>query len=423
LLTYGKKEKEIQFLKEKLKNVLEYKNKEKKYDFTNEDFKNALSIISILNYNFHDSLEKNPINLFFKELIELITKLEDLDNLERQNINWEFLKRFIINEVYFFLTSKDLFTNKHRDFNIVKETKTLKINSKREYLNFFLEESNLITNYQKCNLIIGKDFITYEDFKNNIVNKENNNLEDYYDCKIIIDEDIFENSMCFKVISDYAGLDKRGISLADKKNIIENIIENLSFLNFNFINIENLLKLEENIIKTFLKKQKYIDLDKLYCSDKKKYVFKNKICPSILNFLFENEAKNIKILESFLLLNISLREKRKISLNNNKCIASFTCSLDYENYTIKIYSEKIIVFLINFNVLNEDIVKNFNLKVKNTISVLNMDIKFKIDRIKIGDDEIKFLSSELSDDHVKRIRLYNESVEKTDIKLTYKIKK
>ena len=51
-----------------------------------------------------------------------------------------------------------------------------------------------------------------------------------------------------------------------------------------------------------------------------------------------------------------------------------------------------------------------------------MNIKFKIDTIKIGNDEIKFTSSELNDACRNKINLYNENVQKTDIKLTYKIK-
>jgi hypothetical protein len=147
----------------------------------------------------------------------LINKLEELDKLEKQNINWGFLRRFIINEIYYFLTSKDLFTNKNRDFNINRDTKNFRITSKREYLNFFLEESNLVTNHKKCSLSLGKDFITYDNFKNDPIFKEKTLLENYYDCKIIIEEDILENSIWFKAVSDYTGLNKREISLSEKK--------------------------------------------------------------------------------------------------------------------------------------------------------------------------------------------------------------
>jgi hypothetical protein len=74
-------------LKQKIKNILDYIDKEKKYDFTNEDFKNSISIISILNYNLFEDINKNPINIFFRESIILINKLEELDKLEKQNIN------------------------------------------------------------------------------------------------------------------------------------------------------------------------------------------------------------------------------------------------------------------------------------------------------------------------------------------------
>jgi hypothetical protein len=103
-------------------------------------------------------------------------------------------------------------------------------------------------------------------------------------------------------------------------------------------------------------------------------------------------------------------------------MGTFTSSLDSENYSIKVYPEKIIVSLNSLNLLNEDMLKDFDLKIKNVINVLNMEIRFKIDKIKIGDDEIKFVSSEFNDVCKDKIKLYNDNRQNFDIKLVYKIK-
>ena len=413
---------ENKILEFKIKKILKYKNEFKGYDFTDEDFRNSIAILSVLNYNLYQNSEENPIGSFFRDSLFLINKLKDLDNSDKSVIIWQFLRRFLINEIYFFLTSKNLFNNSTRDFNIIKSKQNIKIISKLEYLDFFIKESGLITNCTKYDLIIGDNFVNYEDYRGDLENKKNDYIKKNIDAKIIIDQDSTEDYLHFKKIQDYSYSNKREISLEEKTNIIEEIINNLFSLNFNFINIHELLNLEENIRRTFIKSRNSIDLNKIYSCEKKEYFFKNKIFFNLMKFLFEINSNNNKFLELFININIELKEKRKIGIDKKKCIGSFTSSLENEKYTIKIYCSKINIVLTDFNSIDNIILKDLNYKIKNLINVLGLDIKFKLETINIGKEEIKYLPSEIEENSNDLIRFYNENINKSDIKLIYKIK-
>jgi hypothetical protein len=81
------KEKESQILKKKLEYILEYKNKNKRYYFKDEDFLSLVNIIFILNHTYQKRGNENPIEEFFREILNLINKLEHLSKENDQNIN------------------------------------------------------------------------------------------------------------------------------------------------------------------------------------------------------------------------------------------------------------------------------------------------------------------------------------------------